>query len=187
MVQGYEDYIPGPDGLNRVYCTSDPTRFQSARKMLAVEKFLLAMGEIGDLNRKELAKVQARVGKWVEDGKHGMRQSDRLAHKLFKMAAENGHKHSARDLANEYRGNLETHKAFRYYRIAAKAGCAEAQYKVGKYLWLGRGVKQDRNDGLEWLRRSADRGNPSAAKMYENVRPWSLCDYAKSAYRAVIG
>ena len=33
---------------------------------------------------------------------------------------------------------------------------------AGKYLWAGRGVKEDREEALVWLRKAAEQGHPDA-------------------------
>ena len=44
----------------------------------------------------------------------------------------------------------------------AKAGDAGAQYVYGCYLLFGRGVPQDKEKGVEWIRKAADQNNPFA-------------------------
>jgi TPR repeat protein len=33
---------------------------------------------------------------------------------------------------------------------------------AGKFYWAGRGTREDREEGLAWLRKSAEQGNPDA-------------------------
>jgi predicted Zn-dependent protease len=52
--------------------------------------------------------------------------------------------------------------AFPDYLVAAKLDDAWAQLQLGKYYWSGTGVKQDREQAMIWLRKSAEQGNTDA-------------------------
>ena len=52
--------------------------------------------------------------------------------------------------------------AFQDYLAAARLGDGWGELMTGKYLWSGWGVKQDREEGLAWLRKAADKGHPDA-------------------------
>jgi predicted Zn-dependent protease len=53
-------------------------------------------------------------------------------------------------------------RAFQDYLAAAKLNDSSAQLQVGKFYWSGTGVKQDREEALVWLRKSAEQGNTDA-------------------------
>jgi anti-anti-sigma factor len=50
----------------------------------------------------------------------------------------------------------------------AEAGDAEAQYKLGKCLDEGRGVKQNSEEALAWYRKAAEQGQPDGQFMLGN-------------------
>jgi len=52
--------------------------------------------------------------------------------------------------------------AFQDYLASARLGDGWGQLMAGKSLWAGRGVKEDREEGLEWLRKAAAQGHPDA-------------------------
>jgi predicted Zn-dependent protease/TPR repeat protein len=52
--------------------------------------------------------------------------------------------------------------AFQDYLASAQTGDAWGQLQTGKLLWSGKGVAQDREQALAWLRKSAAQGNRDA-------------------------
>jgi TPR repeat protein len=52
-----------------------------------------------------------------------------------------------------------------YFRRAATAGYAPAQYELGTLLRLGVGVPQDEEGGRLWIERAADQGYPPAVTL----------------------
>ena len=52
--------------------------------------------------------------------------------------------------------------AFQDYLASAKLGDAWGQLQAGKFYWAGRGTREDREEGLAWLRKSAEQGNADA-------------------------
>ncbi len=165
------DYSLQPDGTTKVYTTDNPTNCQSLRNLLVVEKFLQAIGTVGDLKGKQLASTQEKVGKWLWRGEHGLCKSESLANHFFKLAAKNGHKHRALQLGYAYKREKRFEKAFKYTMLGAKAGCKEAQYKVGKWLYYGTYTHKNKETGLSWLRQSADKGDISAIQILGEVDP----------------
>jgi tetratricopeptide (TPR) repeat protein len=52
--------------------------------------------------------------------------------------------------------------AFQDYLASARLGDGWGQLMAGKCLWAGRGVKENREEALEWLRKAAAQGHPDA-------------------------
>ena len=52
--------------------------------------------------------------------------------------------------------------AFQDYLASARLGDGWGQLMAGKSLWAGRGVKENREEALEWLRKAAAQGHPDA-------------------------
>lgn len=50
-------------------------------------------------------------------------------------------------------------KAFYWYQRAARRGDALSQYQLGQLYWLGQGVQQDKQRGLDWLYQAAEQGD----------------------------
>ncbi|MES2121626.1 MAG: bifunctional trypsin-like peptidase domain-containing/SEL1-like repeat protein [Chlamydiota bacterium] len=165
------DYSRQADGKMKPYKTDRPTNCQSLRNLLVVEKYLQAVEAIGDLEGKDLAKVQEKVGQWIARGKHGLCKSESLATKFFKQAAKNGDKHRALQLGYYYKCKGKEEKAFKYTMLGAKAGCKDAQYKVGKWLYYGKYTEENEEKGLCWLHKSAQKGGIWAIQMLGNVDP----------------
>jgi len=52
--------------------------------------------------------------------------------------------------------------AYKDYLVSAEAGDAWGQLMTGKLLWAGKGVAEDREQAIAWLRKSAAQGNRDA-------------------------
>ena len=61
-----------------------------------------------------------------------------------------------------YQGLGKLDIAFQDYLASAKAGDAYGQLQAGKLLWAGKGVAENREQALDWLRKSAEQGNRDA-------------------------
>ena len=59
--------------------------------------------------------------------------------------------------------------AFQDYLASARLGDAWGQLMAGKMRWAGRGVSENRDEALEWLRKSADQGNADARTSLEQA------------------
>ena len=53
-------------------------------------------------------------------------------------------------------------EAFRWYRLAAEQGYANAQYQVGRMYFMGQGVLSDAAEAFRWNRRAAQQGHAMA-------------------------
>merc|ERR1712166_668595 len=58
-------------------------------------------------------------------------------------------------LVSEYR---------RWFLLASEKGDAEAQYKVGKFLYLGKGVEESHSKAREFWSKAAEQGHKKAIK-----------------------
>jgi Zn-dependent protease with chaperone function/TPR repeat protein len=70
------------------------------------------------------------------------------------------HAFNQRGWRYQQQGRLDL--AFPDYLESAKLGDAWGQLQTGKLLWAGKGVKENRDEALEWLRKSAAQDNPDA-------------------------
>jgi tetratricopeptide (TPR) repeat protein len=59
--------------------------------------------------------------------------------------------------------------AFQDYLASARLGDDWGQLMAGKMRWAGRGVGENRDEALEWLRKSADQGNADARTSLEQA------------------
>jgi Zn-dependent protease with chaperone function/TPR repeat protein len=64
-------------------------------------------------------------------------------------------------------GRLEA--AFQDYLASAKGGDAWGQLQTGKLLWAGKGVAENREEAVAWLRKSAEQGNRDAKVSLEQA------------------
>ena len=59
--------------------------------------------------------------------------------------------------------------AFQDFLASASLGDGWGQLMTGKYYWAGKGVKEDREEALAWLRKAAAQGHPDAKLSLEQA------------------
>jgi hypothetical protein len=93
---------------------------------------------------------------------------------LLLKAGELGSLEAQRDLGalyatGDWTGPRDTVLAADWYRRAAERGHPDAQYNLGFMYLLGEGVQPNPNEGLPWLRRSADQGDEQATRLLADL------------------
>ena len=97
------------------------------------------------------------------NGENGKRQDFEQALSLFAQAAEQGHVEAQLYMAVFFQMKEQYTQAMLWYRKAANAGNATAQFAIGNMYELGDcGLTQDMNQALYWYRKSAEQGFASA-------------------------
>ena len=115
----------------------------------------------------------------MAEGKLGQyyyeKEDFRRAHHWFTKAAKKGVPGSQYMLGlifyfarGEFSQNRE--KAYRYFDKAAAAGHVFSKYTKGYMLYYGQGTHRDRREGIEWLNRAAEIGDPEAKKLLEKFQ-----------------
>ena len=61
-------------------------------------------------------------------------------------------------------------KAVGFFELAAEQGNTYAEYQLGKMYCFGEGIPQNLEVGTEWLKSSADHGNPHATPLLQHVQ-----------------
>jgi TPR repeat protein len=74
--------------------------------------------------------------------------------------------------ADTYFNNGLLSDAFENYLIAAKKGNAGAQERVGWMYFKGKGVKKDKDLGIEWWKKAAMQGNGTAISFLTRLGKW---------------
>lgn len=128
-----------------------------------------------EMEMKELLRRAADQGQ--ADAIYRMRQqypegTDRDA--LLLKAGELGSLEAQRDLGalyatGDWTGPRDAVRATEWYRRAAERGHPDAQYNLGFMCLLGEGVEADPNEGLRWLKRSADQGDECAIRLLADL------------------
>lgn len=93
---------------------------------------------------------------------------------LLLKAGELGSLEAQRDLGalhatGDWTGTRDAVLAAEWYRRAAERGHPDAQYNLGFMILLGEGMEANPNEGLRWLRRSADLGNDCAIRLLADL------------------
>jgi uncharacterized protein len=93
---------------------------------------------------------------------------------LLLKAGELGSLEAQRDLGalhatGDWTGPHDAVRAVEWYRRAAERGHPDAQYNLGFMYLLGDGVQADPEEGLKWLRRSADQGDESSFRLLADL------------------
>jgi hypothetical protein len=93
---------------------------------------------------------------------------------LLLRAGELGSIDAQRDLGafyatGDWTGPRDSSRAADWYRRAAERGHVDAQYNLGFMHLLGEGVQTDPDQGLRWLRRSAEQGDEQSLRLLVDV------------------
>jgi predicted Zn-dependent protease len=77
------------------------------------------------------------------------------------------HAFNQRGWRHQQQGRVDL--AFQDFLASAKLGDGWGQLMAGKYYWAGKGVKEDREEALAWLRKAAAQGHPDAKLSLEQA------------------
>lgn len=128
-----------------------------------------------------LLRAQLDLGGIYYAGGHGLEPDARLAYDWFTKAAAQGSKEAEVFLGLlHYDGRLgqkDAESAMKHWRIAAEAGIAEGQYRLGRLLAQD---EKSRQEGVDWLVK-ASAAVPQAATALGNLYYKYLEDASTSA------
>ena len=128
-----------------------------------------------------LLRAQLDLGGLYYAGGHGLESDARQAYDWFTKAAAQGSKEAEVFLGMlQYEGQLgkkNVQEAMKHWRIAADAGIAEGQYRLGRLLAQ---ADETRQEGVEWLVK-ASAAVPQAATALGNLYYKYLEDASASA------
>jgi tetratricopeptide (TPR) repeat protein len=79
---------------------------------------------------------------------------------VIEVDPASSHAHNQRGWRYQQQGRMEL--TFNDYLASARLGDGWGQLMAGKLLWAGKGVKEDREEALAWLRKAAAQGHPDA-------------------------
>ncbi len=125
-------------------------------------KNLIQLAENGDVN------AMMEIAKFYDEKSSG-RQEDKVGDVLSEeefleilLAEEtiSDEETISKDECEENKKN-----AYKYYRMAAEAGNAEACTEVGRRLYDGIGVEKNEEESDEWYKRGAEGGDPNAMRV----------------------
>ena len=86
---------------------------------------------------------------------------------VIEVDRNSSHAFNQRGWRYQQTGKLDL--AYQDFLASARLGDAWGQMMAGKLLWAGRGVKEDREEALAWLRKAAEQGNPDAKLSLEQA------------------
>jgi Zn-dependent protease with chaperone function len=90
-----------------------------------------------------------------------------LLNLVLEVDSNNGNAFVQRGWRHEKQQKREL--AFQDYLAAAKLDDGWGQMMTGRFLWSGIGVKPDRDEGLAWLRKAAEKGHPEAKQSLQQA------------------
>lgn len=104
-------------------------------------------------------------------------QNVHLAFTYYKQASELGNYEADFSLGEMYAQGVGVAKhlpsAFEYYKKAAdKGGLAKAMFKTGTMLFEGKGVKQDKAQGINYIKLAFNEGYPTALEYWNENQLW---------------
>jgi len=77
-------------------------------------------------------------------------------------------------------------EAARWYRMAAEKGHAASQYDLGFMILLGEGEPKSIDEGLKWLKRAGEQGEPSAVRLLVDCFENGFCDVPSNSAEAAV-
>ena len=115
------------------------------------------------------ADAQLKLGLMYHYGL-GVKENDEVAYDWLRKSALQANAEAQYQLANMYVYGFGVPKgepdpdlqAVQWYFKAALQGHAEAQYNLGLMFLAGKGVQQSQEEGIKWITRAAEQGNPAA-------------------------
>lgn len=99
----------------------------------------------------------------------GVEANDRIALGFFTKAANAANKYAQYELAEHYFAHNNVDVAMDWYKKAAKQQYGPAQFEMGRCLYYGYGVTQNEVEGLQWLRKAAERKFKPAVRLLEKI------------------
>ena len=85
------------------------------------------------------------------------------------IEADPGSNHALNQRGWRYQQQGRADLAFQDFLASARLGDGWGQLMTGKYYWAGKGVKEDREEALAWLRKAAAQGHPDAKLSLEQA------------------
>lgn len=115
--------------------------------------------------------VQLRMGMLYYFGR-GVAENEIAAVELWGKSAAQGNLEAMFQLGNAYTYGSEAFtkvtdpemEAAKWYYKAGEAGHAEAQYSLGLMFLVGKGVIEDRDEALRWIKLAATQGQAEAKR-----------------------
>lgn len=106
-----------------------------------------------------------------------VKQNMHLAFKYFNEAAVYNNYEACYCLGEMYEQGVGVAKhlptAYKWYKKAAdEGGLAKAQFKVGRMLYFGDGVKQDIAQGINYIKLAFNNGYPTAMEFWNENQLW---------------
>lgn len=119
------------------------------------------------------AKAANGIGRCYYNG-NGVTKSPRNAYNWFHRSAEGNCVEGMNNMGKclvEGTGVITPNakKAMKYYQRAANMKYLPAEYNFGIHLFFGKGIPQDKENGLYWLNKAADEGSASAQNTLGNI------------------
>lgn len=158
-----------------------PEQTESRTKLTVSDiSHLQAKAEGGD------AAAQLALGVAYDEG-NGVLQSDALAAKWFRKAADQGNAEAQNALGVMYRVGLGVERnkeeALKWYRKAARQKNANAMFNLGAAYYNGDGVAIDDSAAYAWFLLAREGGSKNAgdavSRAESELRPWAIDDGLK--------
>ena len=135
---------------------------QLKRDAEALEDIKLALSKARDIRYclERAVAVAANAG--------GAAEAIELMNLVIEVDPASHHAYNQRGWRYQQQGRADL--AFQDYLASARLGDAWGQLMTGKHYWAGRGVKENREEALAWLEKSAAQGNRDAKLSLQQAR-----------------
>lgn len=150
--------------------------FAAAMKRLEAGEYLPAARALAPLAQAGDRRAQTQLGLLYFFGR-GVAEDEAAAYYWLKKAAEQGHVEAMLHLGNALVFGANAHKlvadpdrdAAQWYFLAASAGNADAQYNLGLLFLVGKGVMENQEEALRWIRQAAAQNHPAAQRFISSL------------------
>ena len=115
------------------------------------------------------AKAQSQLAGVYDFGLMGISKDHEEAMKWFWKAAEQGDADGQHNVGLEFFGNGDYNEAFKWFEKSAAQGNAGALLFLGVCYLEGKGVKQNESIGYDYIKQSAELGNPNAIDLLKTI------------------
>lgn len=117
------------------------------------------------------AEAQIKLGDLYRVG-NNIKQNKQLSFYYMSKAADQGSAYAIIMMGKFFEIGFgitaDVHAAFRYFMMAAEAEIDQGMYEVGISYLEGKGVRQNKEEAINWLTKAADKGYEKAKEVLEN-------------------
>lgn len=150
------------ESIQQSYLVDDNDELYPKLQIILKNNLIAAQKWIGLAAKQGHVDAIFLIGEMYLEGKYDGTQNIPEAKKYFQQAKEQGHILAICRLAEMFTIENNLEQAIEFYKIAAQANCAAAQFNLGIRYEHGDGVEKDQKLANTWILKAAEAGHPMA-------------------------